>query len=187
MAESRRTSLSWTSLLHASLLGGLAIGAWRALVNAIIDTGDSVTGAAVSGFAIGAVMGPIIAWSARRESVALGPLDRGQAKLARRAARRGAVPADPEIRQAAYRLAVSQRDYVRKLRVPFLILVVPTIALLLVLTVTTSTKAALVVLPTVAVLFGIGLAVFWFWLPGHWQHRADLLRDPAEPSLGRAS
>ena len=185
MAGSRRTSHSWPSLLLASVTGGLVFGASRALVNVVLDTGDSVTSAGVSGFVLGAVMGPIFAWSARRENEALGPLDRGQKKLARRAARRGVAPADPEIRQAAYRLAVAQRNYVRKLRVPFLVVTVLTIGLLLVLAGLTSTTAALVVLPTVAALLGTGLAVLWFWLPGHAQRRTDALRDPPSPEPGR--
>ena len=163
----------------------MVFGASRALVNLVLDTGDSVTSAGVSGFVLGAVMGPIFAWSARRESEALGPLEGSQRRQARRAARRGTAPADPEIRRAAYRLAVAQRDYVRKLRVPFLVVTVLTIGLLLVLAGLTSTTAALVVLPTVAALLGIGLAALWFWLPGHAQRRTDALRDPPSPEPER--
>jgi hypothetical protein len=64
----------------------------------------------------GAVTGPIHARQQRRAEEAAGDLDRSAQRRAARAAVRGAVPDDPEVRAAAARLAAHRREEVERHR-----------------------------------------------------------------------
>jgi hypothetical protein len=64
----------------------------------------------------GAVSGPIHARQQRRAREAAGDLDRSAQRRANRAAARGEVPGDPDVRAAAARLAAHRREEVERHR-----------------------------------------------------------------------
>jgi Flp pilus assembly protein TadB len=78
-----------------------------------IDGPTSWLGAVLGGLVGGVFFGAVMAFSLdkRRRSMraAVGDLPTGEAKAARRAADRGPIPTDPEIRAAAVRIATQQQ------------------------------------------------------------------------------
>jgi Mg2+/citrate symporter len=177
MAKSRR-ALLW---LIPSLAGGALFGLGRALLSLVIDPAhDDLLYQFIAGFVFGAVFGPLLAWMNRREHAALGPLSRSQKRRARKAARRGPAPADPEIRRAAHRLAISQRDYSRAIRIPLMVFSVLLVVVVLVLSILMSDWSKAVIFVGGAVLIGGVLTGVVLWMPGHWQRRADRLSEPEE-------
>ena len=78
------------------------------------------TVAIVAGVAAAAGCAPVLAWISTRQlqdsMAAAGPLSEGDRVWVERAARRGPVPADPELRQAALRLAEDRLLTVRRTR-----------------------------------------------------------------------
>ena len=73
----------------------------------------AVLGGLVGGIFFGAVMAFSIDKRRRAMRAAVGDLPTGEAKAARRAADRGPIPTDPEIRAAAVRIATQQLDLLR--------------------------------------------------------------------------
>jgi Flp pilus assembly protein TadB len=82
-----------------------------------IDGPMSSAGAVLEGLVAGVFFGVAMAFSIdkRRRAMraAVGDLPTGEAKAARRAADRGPIPTDPEIRAAAVRIATQQLDLLR--------------------------------------------------------------------------
>jgi Flp pilus assembly protein TadB len=82
-----------------------------------IDGPTSWMGAVVGGLVAGVFFGAVMAFSIdkrlRAMRAAVGDLPAGEAKAARRAADRGPIPTDPEIRAAAVRIATQQLDLLR--------------------------------------------------------------------------
>ncbi len=72
-----------------------------------LDGGRGTGG--LSGIVSGAVVGPVLVRQQRRAREAAGTASAAGLRQATRAARRGAVPDDPELREAARRLALHQR------------------------------------------------------------------------------
>ena len=96
-----------------------------------IDEPTSWTEAIVAGLIVGVIFGAAMAYSLdqRRREVraAAGELPANKVKVARRAAHRGPVPTDPEIRAAARRIAIQLLDRFfrgRKLSIAVMALVV---------------------------------------------------------------
>lgn len=76
----------------------------------------AIAGGLISGTMFGAVMGPVAARQRRNVSASAGDLPAGDLRLASRAVWRGPVPPDPDVRQAAARLAASQLNDFSRLR-----------------------------------------------------------------------
>jgi hypothetical protein len=74
-----------------------------------------------TGIAFGAAMGPLLAGQARRLRQVIGSMSAEEYLQVRRAAARGPVPADPDLRQKAARLASHHYDELARFRVPMLI------------------------------------------------------------------
>jgi hypothetical protein len=104
-----------------SLVLGTFFGCAIALVSLVTNRGESVAGAVVGGvvggLVYGAILGPFVTGQRSRMHAVVGPLPQGREKQASRAAVRGPVPNDAEVRTAAfrlvsYRLAEQQRYHV---------------------------------------------------------------------------
>src|SRR3954454_2835079 len=82
-----------------------------------IDGPTSWTESVVGGLVIGVVFGVAMAFSLDKRlctmDAAVGDLPTGKRKAAHRAADRGPLPADPEIRAAALRIAMNKLDLLR--------------------------------------------------------------------------
>ena len=108
--RNRLLTAPWWAL---SLLTGTLYGLGMALSGRFLQ-GEDWTQAGVSGVLVGAsfgaVMGPFAARMNRRFREAAGDLPPDRLRAAARLARRGAGPDDPELRRAAHRVALPQRD-----------------------------------------------------------------------------
>jgi hypothetical protein len=86
----------------------------------LIDNDDGIAGmtigAVIAGCFFGAVMGPLVARERDRLAAQVGPLPKDTRRAIGRASERGPVPADPEVRAAAYRLVLHRIDQQRRLR-----------------------------------------------------------------------
>ncbi len=71
---------------------------------------QAVVSGVLVGVFFGAAMGPFAARMNRRFREAAGDVPRDQLQRIARLARRGPVPEDPQVRQAAHRVALQQRD-----------------------------------------------------------------------------
>jgi hypothetical protein len=71
---------------------------------------EAVVSGVLGGVVFGAVMGPLAARMNRRFREAAGDVPRDQLQRIARLARRGPVPEDPQVRRAAHRVALQQRD-----------------------------------------------------------------------------
>lgn len=89
------------SLLYGSVFG-TATGLWSAISDPA-PWQATVGGAVVGGLVFGGLLGPWTARQARSQREAMGDLALRDTALVNRAARRGAVPQDPELRRAALR------------------------------------------------------------------------------------
>jgi hypothetical protein len=103
-----------------ALVAGLPFGGAMALYRGLID-GDgwrhALVGGGIAGLVFGGLMGPVLYRQNRRLRQVIGELSVRDIRRVGRAAWRGPVPADPEIRSAAYRLAVHRLSQNRDLRV----------------------------------------------------------------------
>ncbi len=99
---------TWVVCLVAGL--GFAV---TNVITRLLFLGDPWTEAVVvgglTGVAFGAVMGPVLVRQQRRARDAAGTASGAALRRATRTAHRGAVPDDPELREAARRLALHQR------------------------------------------------------------------------------
>jgi MFS family permease len=94
-----------------SLMSGVPFGVVMALLERLRDDepwGAAVSGGVPGGVLFGAVMGPFLQRQAARTLAATGPMAPWIRRAATRAAWRGPVPADPEVRAAALRVVDHQ-------------------------------------------------------------------------------
>jgi hypothetical protein len=168
----------WVWSLYMGGLFGLFRFGWSYLVD-----GRSLALALLSG-AIGAIffgliLGPLTARMARRQRAAMGPLPDEDARVARRAAMRGPLPPDPQLRQAAAGVAAFQLDQWHRQRYWGPALWVALVALGVWLTVSDSPWWGV----SVALFSGFLLAQLW--MPRHLRRRLALLQqqDPATTTV----
>lgn len=125
------------------------------------------------GVLFGAIGGPLVAWQSQRIRSVLGPQSGQDYPVVLRAAGRGPVPADPELRRAAGRLAAHQLDVMTRMRV----FTLPVLGLFCVLeaieAVVTSAWYWLA-----AAFFAFVMAQSWWWRR-RLRRRVELLADPA--------
>lgn len=110
-----------------SVITGLSFGILMAIGFALLSSaiGDtqatsltfSIVAGAIGGLIFGAAMGPFAAMRHRHMRSVLGPLSAEDLAVVLRAVARGPVPADPELRQAAGRLARLKLDDLRRNRI----------------------------------------------------------------------
>ena len=151
---------------------GVFFGAFMAIFSLLrgVPWPVAVTGGAIGGVFFGAVMGPLVQRQYRRQRVVVAQLTAGTERAAGRAVWRGPVPEDPEVREAAARLADFQLAELRR-RWPFTIVAAVAFVAL-------ATWLAVVRSPwwwfSVAVF--LGLLVFTVLAPRRLQRRAERLR-----------
>lgn len=111
----RLESAPWWAL---SLLHGAYFGVFMTLVLRTqgLSWRPAAIGGAVAGLLFGAIVGPLSRRLMDRSLAAVGDLSPERRRVAGRAALRGPVPADPEVREDARRLAAHARDEVRRQR-----------------------------------------------------------------------
>jgi hypothetical protein len=160
-----------TSLLSGGLFGLLNTVTGR-LIGGENWTEASV-GGAMGGFVFGAVMGPVLARQQLRARDAVGTRSAAELRRAARAANRGPVPDDRELREAARRYALHQRGEILRQRrwgIPFLVVVAALIVWL-------ALRA-----DAVFWWFAVGLLLVAFVAyvaqPRRLERRAELLADP---------
>ncbi len=134
---------------------------------------EAVVSGAVTGLFFGALVGPVVARQQRRAKEAVGTRSAAELRRAARAANRGPVPDDGELREAARRYALHQRGEILRQRrwgIPFFVAVVA-------LTVWLALRA-----DAAFWWFAVGLALAAFGAYGVQPHRlarrAELLADP---------
>lgn len=162
-----------------SLLGGGLFGLLNTVTGRLVggeNWTEAAVGGAIGGLVLGAVMGPVLARRQRRAMDAVGIRSAAELRRAARAANRGPVPEDRELREAARRYALHQRGEILRLRrwgIPFLVVVVA-------LTVWLALRA-----DAVFWWFAVGLSLFasvaYGVLPRRLARRADLIADPQQP------
>ncbi|WP_028921396.1 hypothetical protein [Pseudonocardia acaciae] len=162
-----------------SVITGLAFGLLMTIAFALLSsaiwntpatslTFDIVAGA-IGGLIFGAVMGPFAAMRYRHVRSVLGPLSAEDLAVVLRAVARGPVPADPELRQAAGRLARLKLDDLRRNRV--------WTTLIFVLFLLLEVREAVVTSPwfwLAAVLFAYFI-LLQLWLPRRLRRRIERL------------
>jgi hypothetical protein len=102
-----------------SLIEGVFFGSFMAVYFHAQGSGGwsgAIVGGLISGAAFGAVMGPFAARQRRTTLAAAGSLPARDLPVAGRAAMRGPVPHDPDVRQAAERLATQQLNEFSRFR-----------------------------------------------------------------------
>jgi hypothetical protein len=160
----------WALALATGLPFGTAMG-----ITFKIAGSASWTTAAVGGLIVGVGFGLAIAFAIdkRRREVraAIGDLPADMSRAARRAADRGPIPADPEIRATALRLANDQLHRFRSVQKPFVVLAV----LLLVSSVGQAVTTSAWYLPEVLVSLLL-LMGRWYW-PKRLRRRIELLSE----------
>lgn len=130
-----------------SLLTGVAFALlFGAVMAIIVPAGTGLLVALGAGALFGLVMGPALARLNARARAVIGPMSTAQYGEVLRAARRGPVPADPQIREAATRLVRWRLDEAARHRTGLLVLV----AILLALTVVRAI---------------MGSPIDWFFVP----------------------
>lgn len=164
---------------HALLLGSV-YGLGNVLTGRFLG-GESWTEAVVSGAVVGAlfgaVTGPLSARMNRRFREAAGDVPRDQLQRIARLARRGPVPEDPQLRRAAHRVALQQRDQLlrqRRWALPLLGLVM---AFLLWLALRDGAGDPF---PWLAVVFLLALIAAHLLVARRLARRAELLADPED-------
>jgi hypothetical protein len=100
-----------------SLYTGICFAGMQALIGGWRDP-DNWPSWVISGVVYGVIVGPAIARGRRRLDAAVGPMSGKELRRVRRAAMFGPPPGDPELRQAAARLAVHELDEVIRYRLP---------------------------------------------------------------------
>ncbi|TCO41014.1 hypothetical protein EV646_116105 [Kribbella antiqua] len=135
-----------------------------------------MTFALVGGLVVGAFFGAGMTYSLNRqrrsERRALGNVRQQDWKAARRAAARGAVPADPAVRAAAARLAVDQLSSLRRRRK----LIVIVFGVNLVIAVVNLFVNPSLWCAVLAICWTLGVAGQWY-LQRRLRHRVNLLTD----------
>jgi Flp pilus assembly protein TadB len=102
-----------------SLVSGGLFGVLMALFGALFQDERwpvAVVGGVLAGIVFGAVMGPLLARQNRRWQESIGSSSADDLRRARRVARGGPVPADPEQRALAHRLVTTQLGELRRRR-----------------------------------------------------------------------
>ncbi len=155
------------------VIQGLFFGAGMTIFSLVTSDRDW-TGAAISGLFGGVVFGCLMAPVAYRQNKAVreasGLVSPGHQRAALRASVRGPIPADPDIREAAHRIAAQQRREVLSKR-PFTIVTFVAIGALNVFLAVTQSPSWWVSV----ILFG-SLLGWQLWLPGHLARRQARLR-----------
>jgi membrane associated rhomboid family serine protease len=167
-----------------SLVTGLFFGGWMTLAGRFLQGeswGVAVVGGVFGGVLFGAVVGPLLARQRRRAREAAGTDRPDLLRRAARVAARGPVPEDPELREAARRLALHQRAVLlrqRRWALPFLALVLAgDVAFAL-------TRSPAWVWWLGAVFFAALLSVHLLW-PRRLARRARLLATPEDDAAAR--
>lgn len=161
-----------------SLIGGATLSLTSTAAGRLVGDeswSEAVVSGVISGIFFGAVMGPVIARRNRRFRDAAGDIPRDQLLRVAKLAQRGAAPEDAQLRRAAHRVALDQRDLLlgqRRWAVPFAGLL---LALAVWLALSGGEQAPFRWLA--AVLFLVLLAVPTL-RARHLAHRAELLADP---------
>lgn len=168
-----------------SLVAGTMFGGFRALWAYFGEDASplvTVLNGVIGGVFFGALMGLLAARGNKRLLAALDPLPVERQAEARRAAFRGRVPDDPEVREAATRLVTVQADRLHQQRWWAPLFWIATLALGAWLAVTSSPWWWLA-----EALFA-ALLIHQLWLPRHLQRRLDRLRaaDGADQPLATA-
>jgi hypothetical protein len=160
-----------------SILTGVIFGGWMTVFGLLEYPERSpvaaLIGGAVAGIFFGAIMGPFTVRQRRGLSAAAGDLSTGDIKTAARAATRGPVPLDGNVRHAAARIAVLQLDSLSRLRWVGLITFGFAVALSVFLAVASSPWW------WATPVFFAAAFVGQLWWPRHLQRRVDLLTADA--------
>lgn len=168
----------WLLSLIVGVLFGVVCGVAVALLLPPPYGGDateSVVIGLIGGVLFGLPMGPILARTNQRAREAIGALPAERLGEVSRAASRGPVPADPEIRAAATRLVRFQLAEALRYRTPMMILFGGFLVLQVLFAVTLAPWHW-----AVAVLVAVPLAV-QVWQPRRLRRRAELLTgEPVE-------
>lgn len=172
-----------------SIYFGVVFAVWMAILWPIMShenssggVGGATVAAIVGGILFGAIMGPITARQFRELNSVIGPLSNSAYRSARRAAVRGPVPSDPEIRRAAMALAIRGSDRLRRRgrwTYGTLAIIEAIIAVSYAYRAVTSSawywgQATLFALLTAAMLYPL-------WLRGQFERRIELLRSSQAP------
>jgi cytochrome bd-type quinol oxidase subunit 2 len=171
----RLVTAPWWAL---SLLSGSAYALANVLTGRHVGD-ESWTEAVVSGLVVGAVfgavMGPVAARMNRRFREAAGDVPRDQWRRVARSARRGPVPEDPQLRRAARRVALQQREQMVSQRRWVLPLLGVVTAFLLWVALRDGRADPVTWLVIVLLL---GLIATHLLMARHLTRRAELLADP---------
>jgi hypothetical protein len=162
-----------------SLIAGGVFALLQFLFHYLIDdrsVGRSLLSAALSGLFFGPVFGALTYRTAQRQRAAMGTLPDRESRLARRAATRGPVPADPQVRDAALRVANFRLDQAKRQLVWGSLFWAVIIAIGMWLVMTDSPWWA------VPVMLFAGLLIFQLRLPGHLRRRVALLQHQGSAS-----
>jgi hypothetical protein len=171
----------WMLSLGASVLFGLATGLLLMFVTPLLygpATGSGTTFRFVGGIVgvaggivFGLVLGPVLARENQRALITLGDLPAERQREAVRAASRGPVPADPEVRSAAARLAEFQLAQTLRSRKAAVVILPLNIVAQVLLTISGSAWHWVL-----AAFFAVPLAVI-VWQPRRLRRRIDLLQQ----------
>ncbi|MFW3172663.1 hypothetical protein [Geodermatophilus sp. CPCC 206100] len=160
-----------------SLVTGVFFAVWMSLAGRLLQGqswAGAVVGGVVGGVLFGLLMGPLLARQRRRVHEAVGTDRTDLLRRAGRVAVRGSLPEDPELREAARRLALVQRSLLlrqRRWALPFFVLLLA-LALTFALTRTPAWPWWL------AVVFFGGLLSVQVLLPRRLARRAAQLASP---------
>jgi hypothetical protein len=154
------------------LVFGLRAGLPYALLSTLLDARHDWRAGLINGVFFGVVFGAIMARLAGRARAALGSASPEQVRHAARALRRGSVPADPQLRDTAYRLALYRLQLARRLRIPASVLFGMALALGLAVAMSRGFGGLLWVGST----FFAGMIALAQWQPISLRRRTELLR-----------
>jgi hypothetical protein len=108
------TAPRWVIGLISGLLFGAVMGGMNGLRHG--RWAEAFIEGAIAAVVYGAIMGVVMHRQFGRYREAVGDVPQSEVRRAVRQAGRGSVPEDPEVRAAAYRLLITQRDELRRLR-----------------------------------------------------------------------
>ncbi|WP_062985614.1 hypothetical protein [Nocardia anaemiae] len=167
-----------------SLYFGVVFAIWMAVLWPIVnheyssgEIGGGAVAAVVGGIIFGAVMGPVTARQFRQLNSVIGPLSNSAYRLAKRAAIRGPVPSDPEIRRAA--LAIASRGSARLKRGKWTYGTLSIIEAILAVSYAYQAITSSAWYWGQATLFAVlsGVMLYPLWLSGQLERRIELLRS----------
>lgn len=176
------SNASWwvLSLVTGAIFAGCMVVA-RLVQHGTGHLTETLFASGIAGVFFGAFMGPVSAHLKKGFKYAMADLPRDKVRATRRAATRGQIPADPQVRRAAARLAGQQLRIFDLLR-PVGIGIFGLVTLLDVfLAVTTSAWWWVI-----AVAFA-GACLFYWWWPTHIRRRVQLLTPDDQPGHGSAA